>query len=189
MSGIKFDNNKVDLSLLPKVALEEMAKAMMHGAKKYGRNNYTKGMEATRIIAAALRHITAYNDGQDTDEESGVSHLGHAMACCLMLLHQEQLGTLKDNRLAAEQLADTNQLAGTEYKPKEIELQIPQQSNGLDIAPMPVVASKVTNWNPKTNTYTYITIDEKRGSVSSVNYEEPGKGIDNVGTFALGGKL
>lgn len=96
--GTKHDEGKVDYTLVPTPALEAEAKALMFGEKKYGRYNYTKGFEAQRLLAAALRHILAYRDGHDNDSESGVHHLGHARACLGMLLHCDQLGTLRDDR-------------------------------------------------------------------------------------------
>lgn len=57
----------------------------MHGEKKYGRYNYTGGMAWHRIISAGLRHLYAFSNGEDLDAESGISHLGHAGACILML--------------------------------------------------------------------------------------------------------
>lgn len=94
----KYDNGKVDLSLNPLVAMEEMAKAFMLGEKKYGRYNFYKGMESHRLVAAAMRHLTAWNEGESLDPESGNSHLGHVLACIAMILQQEKLGTLKDTR-------------------------------------------------------------------------------------------
>lgn len=96
--GKKFDTGKPDLSLIPLSALKEEAKGFMLGEQKYGRYNYTKGMEASRLVAAALRHIHAWMDGHDIDPESGASHLGHARCCLAMLLHTQELGTLIDNR-------------------------------------------------------------------------------------------
>lgn len=99
--GTKHDANKPDLSLLPSVFLVAVARAMMWGEKKYGRYNYARGFEVTRLIAAMERHVVAYNDGENLDPESGVSHLGHAAACALMILRCAELGTLKDNRYLA----------------------------------------------------------------------------------------
>lgn len=96
--GTKFDEGKVDLTLVPLIALESEARALMFGEKKYGRYNYTQGFESSRLTAAALRHIYAYINGADVDSESGLLHLGHARACLAMHLHCEQLGTLRDNR-------------------------------------------------------------------------------------------
>lgn len=94
----KNDNSKPDLSLLPSVALEAMSRALMFGENKYGRYNYCNGFESHRLVAACLRHVTAWQDGEDNDPESGGSHLGHALASLAMLLHTIQLGTNKDTR-------------------------------------------------------------------------------------------
>lgn len=102
----KNDTTKIDLSILPLPALEEMAKAFMFGEKKYGRYNYCSGFDSHRLVGAALRHLSAWQDGEDLDPEvgkdgqpSGASHLGHAMASIAMLLHTIRLGTNKDTRL------------------------------------------------------------------------------------------
>lgn len=96
--GRKDDQAKPDLSLLPKEFLEEVAKAFMHGEKKYGRYNYRAGMDWHRLVAACLRHISAFNEGEDTDSESNYSHLGHAGACIAMLLVYQTNKLGKDTR-------------------------------------------------------------------------------------------
>lgn len=96
--GTKHDTGKPQLSLVPRVALEEEAAVMEFGAAKYGRYNYKKGFEYSRLIDAALRHIQAFNDGEDLDPESGKSHLAHARCCLGMLMDIINLGTAKDNR-------------------------------------------------------------------------------------------
>lgn len=83
--GIKLDSEKPDLSLIPKEALDGIATALGYGAKKYNRNNYKKGLEYTRLVAAAMRHISAFNAGADLDSESGLSHVDHALATLSML--------------------------------------------------------------------------------------------------------
>lgn len=100
--AIKNDGAKPDLALVPLVAMEAAAKAFMVGEKKYGRYNYTNGMEASRLVAAALRHLFAWNEGEENDPADGQPHLGSVIACCAMLLRQQQLGTLKDNRHGQE---------------------------------------------------------------------------------------
>jgi Domain of unknown function (DUF5664) len=94
----KNDQAKPDISLLPKVFLESVAKAFMVGEKKYGRYNYCKGHEASQLIAAAQRHLTAWFEGEENDPVDGQPHLGSVGACIAMLLRQQELGTLKDNR-------------------------------------------------------------------------------------------
>jgi len=93
----KHDSGKTDLSLNPRVALDAMAEAFQVGAKKYGRHNYYKGHSSNQLVAAALRHLTAYNEGEERDPD-GQLHLGSVMACCAMILQQAKLGTLVDDR-------------------------------------------------------------------------------------------
>lgn len=97
-TGVKHDQEKPDLSLLPKEFLEEVSKAFMHGEKKYGRYNFINGMEWHRVIAASLRHITSFNAGENVDAESGLSHLSHAGACIAMLLVYTSKGLGTDTR-------------------------------------------------------------------------------------------
>jgi hypothetical protein len=102
MSAKHFDDGKPDLSLIPSVAEEAMARAMMYGTNKYGRYNYCNGHEAGKLIASAKRHLSAWYNGEENDKESGVSHLGHAMCNIAMLLRQIELGTMKDDRYSVE---------------------------------------------------------------------------------------
>ena len=48
------------------------------GAAKYDRFNWRSGIVYSRLLSAALRHIFAYLGGEDTDPESGLSHIHHA---------------------------------------------------------------------------------------------------------------
>lgn len=100
MSGTKHDINKIPMTLTPRALTEGVAKVMAFGASKYGRDNYKQGFKYTRILDAALRHITAYADGEDKDPESGLSHLEHAAASIGMLLECQRLGTAEDDRYA-----------------------------------------------------------------------------------------
>jgi len=98
----KNDSEKADLSLIPRVALEAAARAFMVGEKKYGRYNFYKGHDASQLIAALLRHATAWMEGEETDPQDGQHHLGSVIACAAMILQQQKLGTLKDNRFTNE---------------------------------------------------------------------------------------
>lgn len=85
MAGTKHDSGKPSISLVPKEALWGMAQALTYGAKKYGRHNYRQGIEYSRLADACLRHLTAYMENEDIDEESGNLHLYHALASLAML--------------------------------------------------------------------------------------------------------
>lgn len=90
---------KVDLSLVPYEALEAAAIALKVGEKKYGRYNYELGHPAMEVVSAALRHLTAWaHKREECDPKDGQPHLGSVIACVAMILRQQALGTLKDNR-------------------------------------------------------------------------------------------
>lgn len=94
--GLKFDADKPSLSLLPFDALEEVAKVLDFGARKYDAHNWRKGMEFSRLVSAALRHISAWNLGEDNDPESGLNHLAHAACCILFLTALQKDGKIKE---------------------------------------------------------------------------------------------
>jgi hypothetical protein len=98
----KNDQDKVDLSLIPYISSLEHARAFMVGEKKYGRYNYCKGHQASQLVAAAERHLKAWFQGEEHDPKDGQHHLGSVMACCSMILRQQELGTLIDNRFGKE---------------------------------------------------------------------------------------
>jgi len=83
--GVKHDNGKEPLDLVPYEALQEIARVLDFGKQKYGRANWANGINYSRLIAAAMRHLNQYNSGIDTDNETGISHAAHA-ACNLMFL-------------------------------------------------------------------------------------------------------
>ena len=100
--GIKNDKDKPDLTLIPREAIEEMAKALTYGAKKYSRFNFREGMDISRPIAASLRHIYQFLDGEDVDEETQCIHLGNAMAGLAMALWLHKNKPECDNRYKNE---------------------------------------------------------------------------------------
>lgn len=91
----KFDAGKPPLGLISRTALEEEAKVLAFGAQKYGTHNWRAGMDFSRLVDAALRHVYAFADGEDCDKETGLSHLAHARCCLAFLLEYEgkRLGT------------------------------------------------------------------------------------------------
>lgn len=96
--GTKNDDGKPLLALLPVEALTEVGKVMTFGAKKYDAHNWRKGFAYTRVASAALRHLFAWISGEDTDSESGLSHLAHCACCILFLLTFTLTKTGSDDR-------------------------------------------------------------------------------------------
>ena len=78
-------------------AIELMTAAMEYGANKpeYGRNNWKKGMEWSRLVDAAQRHGFAILRGELVDADSGNPHVAHMLASIHMLLgnHDMKIGT------------------------------------------------------------------------------------------------
>ena len=83
--GTKHDEGKVCIDLMPPEAIERTAVVFTFGAKKYGDYNWRKGIHFSRVFAATMRHLWAWWRGEETDKESGLSHLDHA-ACCINML-------------------------------------------------------------------------------------------------------
>lgn len=96
--GVKHDNGKPDLSHISLTLVEEVARVREFGAKKYSRGNWLKGFKYTRSIAAALRHIFAFSSGEDLDQESGLSHISHAVCCLEHLLNDIKNHPQNDDR-------------------------------------------------------------------------------------------
>lgn len=87
--AVKFDDGKVDWTLVPFEALEGMAQVLQFGARKYAAWNWTEGggFKWTRILGSCLRHIFAFMRGEDNDPESGLSHISHAQCNLLFLAY------------------------------------------------------------------------------------------------------
>lgn len=90
--GVKADSEKPPMDLLDPYALEEVAKVLAFGAKKYEPHNWRKGIRLSRLLAAMLRHTFAFLRGEDLDKESGLPHMAHALCCGMFILwlHKER---------------------------------------------------------------------------------------------------
>lgn len=100
--GIKDDKSKPDLSLIPKEALFGMAEAFTFGAKKYNKHNYRKGLEYSALVAATMRHLALWADGETYDKESGLSHISHCLSNLAMLKWMEENMPEMDDRWTPE---------------------------------------------------------------------------------------
>lgn len=82
--GLKFDNGKPRMSLLSSKFLLGMGQVMEFGQRKYDQNNWRKGIEVSRLLDAANRHVLKWTEGDEQDDESGHSHLFHAAVGLMM---------------------------------------------------------------------------------------------------------
>lgn len=105
----KFDNGKPQIGLLPASAITAAARVMGKGREKYGPHNWRSGMDWSRLIDAALRHIFAFADGQDVDDGEGGSnelHLANAICCLAFLIEYYERGLGTDDRFKGKSVMD-----------------------------------------------------------------------------------
>jgi len=93
-------SNKIPIHLFPQTAIIHGALAMLYGALLYGRSNFRAiGVRSSIYYDACNRHITKWFEGEDYDKDSGVHHLGHALACIAIILDAAAAGKLNDDRM------------------------------------------------------------------------------------------
>lgn len=81
--------------LMPFDVLNELAEHFGIGARKYEDRNWERGYDWGLSLAALCRHLAAWSGGEDTDPESGDSHLIAVMwhAAALRAFQIRGLGT------------------------------------------------------------------------------------------------
>lgn len=84
----KADKGKLELSLVNPELVKAVAEVRMYGTEKYGDSENWRKVEPKRYVDALYRHLLAYIEGNEVDEESGLSHLSH-MACNISFLLDE----------------------------------------------------------------------------------------------------
>jgi hypothetical protein len=88
--GIKHDQHKPRFDLIPPLAERQVAAVLEYGARKYAPDNWRKVDNAqVRYLAAARRHINAWQAHETNDPESGLNHLAHAIASLMFILELE----------------------------------------------------------------------------------------------------
>jgi hypothetical protein len=98
---------KAALRFVPPALMIEASGPMADGAGKYGPFNWRDiPIENVGYIEAVFRHLFAYLDGQDNAEDSGHSHLGHAIAGLGILADATANGNLIDTRYSKGPAAD-----------------------------------------------------------------------------------
>ena len=86
----KADAGKLELTLVPRQIIREIAKVRMYGCKKYKDPDIWKNISPERLRNAAYRHFLSYlDDPNGVDEESGISHLSHLATNIAFLIELE----------------------------------------------------------------------------------------------------
>lgn len=122
--ALTYDSGKEPLAWLPWAAIDELSRVQQYGHAKYKDfNNYRKGMEISRNLSCALRHIRDYLEGHDVDHESGRNPLAHAMCRIGFVLQNLNDGTAIDDRFKTSKPAP--ELTARESMDREIADQRP----------------------------------------------------------------
>lgn len=86
-------------STVPLQVIAELGVAMLEGSCKYGRHNYRiAGVRSSIYYDALRRHMDKWFEGEDIDEETGLSHVTKAMACLVVLRDAMLNNKLNDDR-------------------------------------------------------------------------------------------
>lgn len=99
--GVKYDDEKERMDLIPPLAIREIARVLTHGARKYDDDNWRRVKSLRRrYMAAALRHVREYQESLrygepgtiPLDDDSGLPSLAHAAVCLLFILEADEAG-------------------------------------------------------------------------------------------------
>ncbi len=83
---LKYDQGKPRWDLIPVYPLEQVARVLTFGAKKYDAENWRKGLQFKRTIGSIKRHLADFEVRKDIDDDSGLHHLAHLITDAMMLL-------------------------------------------------------------------------------------------------------
>ena len=84
--AVRYDFMKLRWDLLPTDAIEKIVEIYTHGSIKYSSNNWRAGFSWRRCIGSLMRHLNAFNNGEDIDEDSGALHLSQVAWNAITLL-------------------------------------------------------------------------------------------------------
>lgn len=78
--ALRYNTGKPKWSLVHMNSLIPLVRVLEFGALKYDTDNWKKGLNNRQILDSMQRHLAAVIDGEEVDNESGISHMGHIMA-------------------------------------------------------------------------------------------------------------
>ena len=91
--------NKIPIHLWPTTATAMGAIGLLDGRFKYGNANWREaGVRASVYVSACQRHLAAWFEGEDSDPDSQLPHLAHALACLAILVDAQAADKLTDDR-------------------------------------------------------------------------------------------
>lgn len=118
-SALRYNNGKLQWSLVDFESFEPMVKVLEYGEHKYsifknkngdlikgkdisiqdtldlelvssGRNNWKKGFDLLKVLESLTRHLFALLRGEEIDKESGLPHIGHLMCNAMFFSYHKK---------------------------------------------------------------------------------------------------
>lgn len=74
--AIRYNQGKLEWSLLHYPSLEPLVRVMMYGKTQHDRDNWKLGFNKQELLDSLTRHVIALHNGEDIDPEHGISHVG-----------------------------------------------------------------------------------------------------------------
>lgn len=96
--GLRFDEGKERVDLLPPDALLELGKVYGAGSVKYAARNWEKGMAYHKVLGPLMRHLFKWMRGEKIDPEDGQLHIAKVAWNAIALLTYELRGIGVDDR-------------------------------------------------------------------------------------------
>ena len=109
-AALRFNSGKRQWSLVDWPSIEPMVEVLEFGAEKYAPDNWKKGLEIRGVMESMLRHAFAFLEGEDRDQESGLSHIGHIMCNAMFVEYYMKHYPGLDNRLKFNPIAHDIQM-------------------------------------------------------------------------------
>lgn len=98
--------HRLDISLFPQSAIIYGALGMTEGDCKYGGYNYREaGVNISVYVAALLRHLMKFYNGEWADEKTLVPHLASVQACSAIIIDGFTQGNIVDDRPPKQNIA------------------------------------------------------------------------------------
>lgn len=92
LTALRYNQGKPKWSLVHYESLLPLVRVLEYGCQKYEPFNWQKSFETRELLDSLMRHVVAIMDGEVTDKESGLPHIGHVMANAMFYsYHNEKI--------------------------------------------------------------------------------------------------
>ena len=98
MEGLRYNEGKNRLDLIPPKPILGLGEVLTKGANKYLPRNWENGMPWSTVLASAKRHLSKFEEGEDYDDETNLLHIDHLLCNIVFLSEYYQTHPEYDDR-------------------------------------------------------------------------------------------